>query len=353
MPNVDQDRLRDLRERFVADFGATLQAANVVIGDRLGLYAGLAALGPSTPRELAAATATHERYVGEWLLGQVAGGYVSRQPESGRFFLSAEQALLLANEAGPLSVPGAFQLATACVKDEAALAEAFLTGDGVPWHQHHEDVFEGCERFSRSLYGADLVSNWIPLLDGVMEKLGAGARVADVGCGHGAPALMMARAFPESIFVGFDCHVRSVEWAGKTAAFAGLADRVSFEVASTHDFPGRDYDLVTTFHCLHDLGDPIGAARHIRSALVPGGTWMIVEPYATDSVDGNLTPLGRAFYNLSTLLCVPSALSQKGGMALGAQAGEAKLRRVVQAGGFTSVRKVTASDFNLVLEARA
>lgn len=348
---VNEDRLAGLVDRFVADLGATVHAANVVIGDRLGLYAALAVIGPCSADALAAATSTHERYVAEWLLGQAAGGYVSYDPAQG-YFLTPEQELLLANEKGPMSVPGAFQLATACVKDEAALAEAFLSGRAVRWQDHHEDVFEGSERFWRSIYAADLVPNWIPALDGVEAKLRAGARVADIGCGHGAPLLLLAEAYPDSTFVGFDCHLRSVEWAAKAAAMAGLGDRVSFDVAPAQDYPGDDYDLVTTFHCLHEMGNPIAAAAHIRRSLAPNGSWLIVEPFSCDSIEDNLTPVGRVFANMSTLLCVPNALAQGGGMALGAMAGESRLRRVVYAGGFGSVRRVASTQLTMVLEAR-
>ena len=349
---IDQDKLNEFLHRFVGDLGATVHAANVVIGDKLGLYRDLAGAGPSTPAELAERTNTHQRYVAEWLAGQAAGGYIAYDPQTGRYQLTEEQAFTLADEQSPAFLPGAFQLATAAVRDEPAIAEAFRSGAGVGWHEHNPDVFAGCERFFRPGYAANLAGAWIPALDGVQAKLEAGARVADVGCGHGASTVLMAQAWPASTFVGFDYHPASIEEARKRAAKAGVADRVRFEVASAKDYPLGGYDLVATFDSLHDMGDPVGAAAHALASLAPDGTWMIVEPAAGERVEDNLNPVGRAYYGFSTLLCVPNSLSQEVGAALGAQAGEAGIRRVVTEAGFTRFRQAAETPFNLVFEAR-
>jgi SAM-dependent methyltransferase len=348
---LDQAKLNELLGRFVSDFGATGFAATVVIGDRLGLYQALAA-GPATPAELADRTSTHPRLVAEWLAAQAASGYVTYDPTSGRFSLSEEQAFALAHEDGPMYLPGAFQVMVAAVKDEPKVTEAFRNGTGVPWHAHDPDLFAGTERFFRPGYAANLVANWIPALDGVQAKLEAGAQVADVGCGHGASTLIMAQAWPHSHFVGFDYHQPSIQRAREAAAKTGVADRCRFEVASAHAYPGAGYDLVAIFDALHDLGDPVGAAAHIHQTLAPDGTFLLVEPYANDRLEDNLTPLGRAYYAASTLLCVPHALSEKPGAALGAQAGEQRLREVVTAAGFGRFRRVAQTPFNLVYEAR-
>ena len=349
---IDEAKLDEFMGRFVADLGATLHAANVVIGDKLGLYKALSAAGKSTAEALASNTGTNERYVREWLRGQAAGGYVSYDPAGDAFYLSEEQAFALAQEDSPAFVPGAFQLATAAVKDEPKVTAAFRSGDGVGWHEHNPDLFYGTERFFRPGYAANLVESWLPALDGVVEKLRAGARVADVGCGHGASTILMSQAFSQSSFVGFDYHSASITAASKTAADAGLGDRCRFEVASAADYPGDGYDLVTFFDCLHDMGDPVGAAMQVRRSLAEDGTWMIVEPFAHDRVEDNLNPVGRIFYNGSTLVCVPASLAQPTGRGLGAQAGEAALREVVTAGGFGRFRRAAETPFNLVLEAR-
>jgi 2-polyprenyl-3-methyl-5-hydroxy-6-metoxy-1,4-benzoquinol methylase len=348
---IDQTKLDTLLGQFVADLGATFHAANVVIGDRLGLYRALADGGPATSAELAERTGTTERYVREWLRGQAAGTYVDYDPATDRFSMSEEQAFALADPDG-LSLPGAFQLATSTVKDEGRISEAFTTGEGVGWHEHHSDLFAGTERFFRPGYNTNLVSAWLPALDGVAAKLEAGAKVADIGCGFGTSTILMATAYPNSEFVGFDYHEPSITTARKAAAEAGVADRCRFEVASADDFPGTGYDLVAVFDALHDMGDPVSAAAHVRQALAPDGTWMIVEPYANDTVAGNLNPVGRVFYCVSTLVCVPNSLSQESGLALGAQAGEARLADVVRAGGFSRVRRAAETPFNIVLEAR-
>jgi SAM-dependent methyltransferase len=349
---IDEARLNEFLHQFVGDLGATVHAANVVIGDKLGLYKGLAAAGPSTPAELAERTGTSPRYVAEWLAGQAAGGYVAYDAGGGRYRLTEEQAFTLADEQSPAFLPGAFQLACATVRDEPRIAEAFRSGEGVGWHEHNPDVFTGCERFFRPGYAANLASAWIPALDGVEAKLKAGARVADVGCGHGASTVLMARAWPSSTFVGFDYHADSIEQARKRAADAGVEDRCRFEVALARDYPGAGYDLVATFDSLHDMGDPVGAAEHVLGSLAPDGTWMIVEPAAGDRVEDNLNPVGRAYYGFSTLLCVPHSLSQEVGAALGAQAGEPGIRQVVTTAGFSRFRRAAETPFNLVFEAR-
>ena len=349
---LDQSRLERLLGRFVSDFGAAGFAATVVIGDKLGLYSALAT-GSATPAELADRTGSHPRLVAEWLAAQAASGYVGYDPDSGRFSLSPEQEFALAHEDGPMYLPGAFQVMVAAVKDEPKVTEAFRNGAGVPWHEHDPDLFAGTERFFRPGYAANLVSNWIPALDGVQAKLEAGAQVADVGCGHGASTLIMAQAYPNSRIVGFDYHQPSVQHAQRVAANAGLAERCRFEVATATTYPGAGYDLVTVFDALHDMGDPVGAAAHIRQTLAPGGTFLLVEPMAGDRLEDNLTPVGRAFYAASTLLCVPHALSEAPGAALGAQAGEQRLREVATAAGFDRFRRVAQTPFNLVYEARS
>jgi SAM-dependent methyltransferase len=349
---LDERKLMEFVFRAVDEVGATLNAALVVMGDKLGLYRSLAEAGPLTPAELAARTGTAERYVQEWLNAQAAGGYVDYDPESGRYALQPEQAVALTDEASPAYLPGFFQLALGSVLDSPRITEAARSGDGLGWHEHGHDVHEGCERFFRPGYNANLVGAWLPALDGVVEKLEAGARVADVGCGHGASTILMAQAFPRSTFVGSDYHAGSIETARTRAEAAGVGDRVEFEAAAAAAHPGGGYDLVTMFDCLHDMGDPVGAARHVRELLAPDGTWMIVEPAAGDSVEDNLNPVGRAYYGFSTLLCTPASLSQDVGLALGAQAGEARIRGVVEAAGFTRCRRVAETPFNFVLEVR-
>jgi SAM-dependent methyltransferase len=290
--------------------------------------------------------------VREWLSNQAAGGYVSYDADTGEFFLSAEQSLALAQEGSPAFVPGAFQVATALIKDEEKIERAFIDRRGVGWHEHHHDLFSGTERFFRPGYAANLVSSWIPALDGIEAKLQSGARVADVGCGHGASTILMAQAYPNSEFAGFDYHDASIEHARTAAAEAGVAERVRFEVASAKQYPGESYDLVCMFDCLHDMGDPVGAAAHVLETLAPDGTWMIVEPYAGDRLEDNLNPVGRVYYGASTLVCTPASRDQEVGLALGAQAGETRLREVVSAGGFSRFRRAAETPFNLVLEAR-
>jgi SAM-dependent methyltransferase len=349
---IDEDKLNEFMGRFVGDLGATVSAALVVIGDRLGLYRAMGDGDPVSAEELASRTGTDARYVREWLSNQAAGGYVTYDAETRTFSLTPEQSFALAQEGSPAFVPGAFQLMTSLIKDEEKIGRAFLTGDGVGWHEHHHDLFAGTERFFRPGYSANLISSWIPALDGVAGKLEAGGRVADVGCGHGASTIIMAQAYPESTFVGFDYHEGSIAAAREAAAKAGVADRTSFEVASAKGYPGQGYDLVAMFDCLHDMGDPVGAAAHVFQSLDADGTWLIVEPYAGDELEDNLNPVGRVFYGASTLVCTPASRDQEVGLALGAQAGESRLRDVITEGGFTRFRRATETPFNLVLEAR-
>src|SRR5215211_2613936 len=348
---LDQSRLEELLGRFVQDFGATGFAATVVIGDKLGLYQALAA-GPATSAELAHRTRTHPRLVAEWLAAQAASGYISYDPDGERFSLSEEQAFALADEDGPMDLPGAFQVMVAVVKDEPKVTQTFRSGAGVGWHEHDPDLFAGTERFFRPGYAANLVSAWIPALDGVQAKLEAGAQVADIGCGHGASTIIMAQAYPHSRFVGFDYHQPSIERAQKAAAKAGVADRCRFQVAPANAYPGAGYDLVAIFDALHDMGDPVGAAAHIYQTLTPEGTFLLVEPYADDRLEDNLTPVGRAFYAASTLLCVPHSLSEEPGLALGAQAGEQRLHQITTDAGFRHFRRVAQTPLNLIYEAR-
>ena len=348
---IDADKLQQFLSRFIADLGATVAAGNVVIGHRLGLYQALAA-GPARAEELAARTQTNPRYIAEWLCGQAAGGYVEYDPAAGTYSMTEEQAFALANPDGAVYVPGAFVLALGALKAERRITDAFRTGTGMGWHEHDEDVFLGCEQFFRPGYIANLVPSWIPALDGVEDKLRAGAKVADIGCGLGASTILLAREYPNSAITGSDYHDRSIEIARKRAGDAGVADRVSFEVASADGFSGTGYDLAATFDCLHDMGNPRAAARHIRQALAPDGTWLIVEPYAGDTITDNLNPIGRMYYNGSTLLCVPNAMAQAGGYTLGAQAGQAAIRQIVTDAGFTRFRRAAETPFNLIYEAR-
>ena len=348
---IDMDRLQEFLGRFVNDLGATFAAGNVVVGHRLGLYRALAT-GPANAEELAKRTQTSERYVAEWLRGQAAGGYVEYDAANDTYSMTEEQVFALANPDGGVYVPGAFVLALGTLKAEPRITEAFRTGTGMGWHEQDEDVFLGCEQFFRPGYIANLIPSWIPALDEVEDKLRAGARVADVGCGLGASTILLAKEYPNSHFHGSDYHDESIEIAHKRAADAGVAHRITFEVAAADAFSGTGYDLAATFDCLHDMGDPLAAARHVREALSPDGTWLVVEPYAGDTVADNLNPVGRVYYNASTQLCLPNAMSQSGGYALGAQAGEAAIRRVVTDAGFTRFRRAAETPFNLVYEVR-
>jgi SAM-dependent methyltransferase len=352
MMAINEEKVNEMLGRFVVDLGATMHAGSIVIGERLGLYKALgSADGPITSGELAERTGTDERYVREWLNAQAASDYVKYDAESNRYFLSEEQAFLLTNETGAAYLPGAFILATAALRAVPDMVERFKTGDGFGWHEHDHELFRGTELFFRPGYAANLVNSWIPSLSGVKEKLAAGAKVADVGCGLGASTILMAQAFPKSSFFGFDYHDKSIKTARERAKDAGVSDRIEFEVAGAKDYPGSDYDFVTFFDCLHDMGDPVGAASHVRESLTEDGTWMIVEPFANDAVEDNLNPVGRLYYSASTIICTPASRSQEVGLALGAQAGEARMRKVVTDGGFSTFKRASETPFNLIFEA--
>jgi SAM-dependent methyltransferase len=351
-PAFDQAKLHDFVMKAVGEMGAAMNAALINVGDKLGLYKAMAGAGPMTSAELAAKTKTHERYVREWLAAQAAGGFVTYDAASGKFTLPNEQAMALADEQSPVFLPGFFQMLTACFVDEPKISEAFRTGKGFGWHEHDPSLFTGCERFFRPNYRAHLISEWIPALGDTKTKLEAGAKVADVGCGLGTSTILMAQAFPKSTFVGFDYHQGSIDLAKAAAAKEGLSDRVKFEVAPAKSFSGKGYQLVTFFDCLHDMGDPEGAAKHVLSTLDANGAWMIVEPFAHDKLEDNLNPIGRVYYGASTFLCTPASLSQEVALGLGAQAGEGRLTKVLKSAGFTRVRRAAETPFNMVLEAR-
>jgi SAM-dependent methyltransferase len=351
VPAIDMNKLNSFIGQFVTDLGAAVHTGMVVIGEKLGLYKALAR-GAMTSAQLAAKTQTDERYLREWLASQAAGGYVTYDEQSSQFSLSAEQAFALASEDSPAYLPGAFELALGSLAAVPRIAESFRTGAGMGWHEHADGVFHGCEKFFRPGYAANLVSTWIPALQDTKAKLEAGARVADVGCGKGTSTLLMAKAFPNSQFFGFDYHDKSIEAAREFARRDGVADRVRFEIAKAKEFPGGNYDLVAVFDCLHDMGDPIGAAAHVRQSLAEDGTWMIVEPFANDQLKDNLNPVGRVYYSFSTLLCTPCSRSQEVGLCLGAQAGEKRIRDVVTKAGFNRFRRATETPFNIVYEAR-
>ena len=349
---VNPDALNALLGRAVQDMGAAMQAPVILIGDKLGLYKAMGDGVPVTPAELAKKTSTTERYVREWLNANAAGQLVQYDAATGEYFMTPEQALVLAADDSPVHLPGFYHLMASVMKDEGKLTEIYRTGKGMGWHEHDKGLFEGTERFFRPTYLANLVSSWIPALEGVEEKLKAGARVADIGCGHGASTLLMAKSYPKSKFIGFDYHGPSIEKAREKAKAAEVADRVTFEVAAAKDFPGKDYDLVAFFDCLHDMGDPVGAAGHVKTTLAAGGTWMIVEPFANDDTAANHNPVGRIFYSASATVCVPCSLAQEVGLGLGAQAGPARLEKVARGGGFTHFRKASETPFNMVFEAR-
>jgi SAM-dependent methyltransferase len=348
---LDMDKLNAFVGGFVVDLGAAVHAGMVVIGDKLGLYKALA-LHPMTSTELAASTSTDERYVREWLSSQAAGGYVTYDEKTSKFSLTEEQAFTLADENSPAYLPGAFELALGALAAVPRITESFRTGAGMGWNEHTEGVFHGCEKFFRPGYAANLVSSWIPALEGVQQKLEKGARVADVGCGKGASTLLMAKAFPKSHFFGFDYHDESIAGARDSSQQQAIADHVTFEVARAKEYPGKDFDFVAVFDSLHDMGDPVGAATHVLQSLRKDGTWMIVEPFANDQLKDNLNPVGRVYYSFSTLLCTPCSRSQEVGLCLGAQSGEARIRDVVTAAGFTRFRRAAETPFNIVYEAR-
>ncbi|EAR20381.1 class I SAM-dependent methyltransferase [Nitrococcus mobilis] len=349
---MDEQKLNAFIGQLLNDLGGAFGIAPVRIGNRLGLYKAMRECGPMTSLELAAVTHLSERYVREWLSHQAASSYVTYDPASERFTLPPEQAAVLADEESPVYMVDAFDAAAAYLDNQPKVETAFKTGAGVGWGSQAGCLFCAVARFFRPSYQANLVDHWLPTLDGVVEKLERGAKVADVGCGHGYTTVMMAQAFPNSEFIGFDFHPVSIEEAAKHAAEHGAGENLRFEASPAKGYPGNDYDLVTFFDCLHDMGDPAGAAAHVRQSLKPDGTWMIVEPFAHDRLEDNLNPVGRLYYAASTIVCVPSSLDQEVGAALGAQAGEGRLREVVTEGGFGSFRRATETPFNLILEAR-
>jgi SAM-dependent methyltransferase len=350
MPIVDEERLEAFLDKAVSDLGAAMSAVLISLGDELGLYRELAK-GPQTPAELASHTGTNERYVREWLANQAAGGYVEYDGEAGKYYLNDEQALCLADPNGPVDLPGAYEVIEDLFHIKARARENFRSGNGMEWGEHHPCLFHGTERFFRAGYRANLISSWLPSLSGVTEKLTRGARAADIGCGHGASTILMAKAFPNSEFIGIDYHEPSIQTARDRAAEAGVHN-VTFETGDAASYPQKDLDFIAFFDCLHDLADPAGAARHAREALKADGTCMIVEPLAGDRVEDNLTAVGRVYYGASSLVCVPVSLARHG-PALGAQAGQLRLRKVVvEQGGFTHFRRATETPFNIVLEAR-
>ena len=348
---IDEAKLAAFMGKAVTDMGAIISAPLMVIGEKLGLYKAMAGAGPLTSQEVAERSGAAERSVREWLRNQAAGGYVIYEPKSDRYTLPDEHALALADEDSPFYILSAYESIASLYADEDQILEAFRSGGGMGWHEHDERLFRGTERFFRPGYRAHLVAEWLPALDGVTEKLERGAKVADVGCGHGASTVIMAEAFPNSEFFGFDYHAASIERACEAAREAGVQEHITFDVASAKEYPGDGYDLVCMFDCLHDMGDPVGASAHVLETLHHDGTWMVVEPFANDRVEENLNPVGRLFYGASTVICTPASLAQEVGFALGAQAGEARITEVVRQGGFTRVRRATETQFNLILEA--
>ncbi|MBY2905299.1 class I SAM-dependent methyltransferase [Rhizobium leguminosarum] len=353
MREPDMQKLDALVGRLVGDVGAAMSGALVVLGDQVGIYKAMADGTPMSVQDLAKKTGIKERYLREWLSAQAAADYVAYDEKTDRFSLTPEQAMVFGEENSPAFFVGAFEVVQSMWMDEPKVADAFRTGKGLGWHEHSTCLFRGTERFFRPGYNSHLVNEWIPALGGVEEKLKAGASVADVGCGHGASTILMAQAYPASRFTGFDYHGPSIERAKVAAKEAGVSDRVSFQQGSAAEFPGRGYDMVAMFDCLHDMGDPVGAGRHVKDTLGPNGTWLIVEPFAHDHLKDNLNPVGRVYYGASTMICTPASLSQEVGLGLGAQAGEMKLRKVALDAGFTHFRRATETPFNMVFEVRA
>ena len=352
MAEVDSQKLEQFMGKMVTDMSAAMSGPLVIMGVKLGLYKALAEGGAKTSRQLAETTGIRERYVREWLAAQAASGFVDYDPGAKKFSMSPEQQMALADEDSPVYLASAFELIASTYIDEPRITEAFKQGRGFGWHEHHECLFRGTERFFRTSYRANLISDWLPSLDGVVDKLASGATVADVGCGHGASTILMAQAFPKSRFVGYDYHEESIQRAQEAAAESGNSGNISFEVAAGKDVPDKSYDLIACFDCLHDMGDPVGVARRIREVMKPDGTFMIVEPFANNNLEDNLNPVGRMFYSASTMICTPGSLAQEVGLGLGAQAGEARLSEVLKEAGFSSVRKSAETPFNMVLEAR-
>ena len=351
-PALDEAKLNLFMGQMLDDLGGAVSAALLLVGDHLGLFKSLSEQGPAGSWELARRTGTSERMVREWLAAMGASGYLSYDSPSKTYSLEPEKALVLGNEDSPAFLGGFFESIAAMFYAVPKIENAFRSGKGLGWNEHHQCLFTGTERFFRTSYNHHLVQDWLPALDGVTQKLEKGALVADVGCGHGASTIIMARAFPNSEFCGYDYHQASIDHANASAQKSGVADRVRFERASAQDYPGSSYDLVTFFDCLHDMGDPVGAATRVRKSLSPDGTWMVVEPMAQDTLEANFNPVGRLYYGASTMICTPASMAQEVGAALGAQAGEARLKEVISEGGFGRVRMATATPFNMVLEAR-
>jgi ubiquinone/menaquinone biosynthesis C-methylase UbiE len=350
---VDPDKLNQFLHKFVVDMGAAMSAALILVGDELGLFRAMSQAGkPLTPDQLAELTSTDPRYVREWLAGQAAAGYVTCDEECEQFWLTPEQSFTLGEENSPADIVGGFQIVASMIKDQHKITEAFRGGTGVGWHEHHPALFEGTERFFRSSYAANLLSSWLPALEGVVDKLKAGATVADVGCGYGASTVLMSEAFPNSRFHAYDYHPASIEKARQKAWKAGLSEHIDFKVTTAKEYPNEQFDLVCMFDCLHDMGDPVGAARHVLETLKPDGTWMIVEPFAHDDMKNNINPIGRVFYSASTMICTPASKAQEVGLALGAQAGEKRIAEVVKQGGFKRFRRAAETPFNIVYEAK-
>ncbi len=348
---LNEDKLHNLLGQVVLEMGAAANGPLITIGDKLGLYKVLSEAGRLTSKELATKTNTAERYVREWLSAQAASGYVEYEPKGEKFFMTPEQTAVFGNRKSPVFMTGAFYAISSLYHDEPKIENAFKTGEGVSWGDHNTCLFCGTEKFFSPSYEGNLINNWIPALNGVVEKLQKGAKVADIGCGHAASTIIMAKAFPNSTFIGFDFHEKSISTAKIRAKDARISN-ISFQVATAKDFPGKGYDFITYFDCLHDMGDPVGACVHTKSALKPDGTCMIVEPFAKDSLEENMNPVGRAFYAFSTMLCVPCSLNQEVGKALGAQSGEKRLQETITQGGFTQIKRATETPFNLILEAR-
>lgn len=351
-PTIDEAKFQAFVERFFADLGAVMHATTVLIGDRVGLYKAMADCAWHTPEQLAEVSGTDPRYVREWLAAQAASGYADYDPTSGRFRLTPEQALALTSEDGPIYAPAGLQAAAGIIADLDRLTDAFRSAQGIAYGEHHPDLADGTLRFFRTNYLSHLTQYWLPALDGVEDRLRAGTSVADIGCGGGASTIIMANAYPASRFYGFDSDERSIATARTAAAEAGVAERCTFQVATAKEYPGTGYALVTAFDALHDMGDPTGAAAHVLDTLTPDGTFMIVEPFASDRLEDNLTPIGRIFYAASTTICLPMSRAQEVDAGLGGQAGEARLREVVTAGGFSRFRRAAQTPFNLVFEAR-
>lgn len=352
MTTVDPQKLEQFMGKMVTDMSAAMSGPLVIMGVKLGLYKALGQSGPMSSEQLAELTGVRERYVREWLAAQAASGFVDYDASEKQFSMSAEQQMALADEDSPVYLASAFELIASAYIDEPRITDAFKRGEGFGWHEHHECLFRGTERFFRTSYRANLMSDWLPSLDGVVDKLASGAKVADVGCGHGASTILMAEAFPNSQFTGYDYHGASIDRAREAAANAGASGNIAFETAAGKDVPDESFDLVACFDCLHDMGDPIGVAKRIREVMKPNGTFMVVEPFANNNLEENLNPVGRMFYSASTMICTPGSLSQEVGLGLGAQAGEAKLSQVLKDAGFSHVRRSAATPFNMVLEAR-